>query len=221
VYAFESDGRRAWQHDTGSLQAVLPAGLAADGTVYVQEAYGALYALDRADGTRRWWLPATAARQSVGGLIVRDDGTLLFALLGDRQYGAVDGAGTMLWQKSGALAGLALGPGGAAYAADGTGVSRLDRDGFIVWQALAGGARRDRRRRGHRLQRGAGQHRRGRRGRPAEVGVAHGGSGDPELGAGGARPARDRRGRHAVRVDQRPRARAGRRRALRGSAGRL
>src|SRR6185503_12657167 len=42
VYAFESDGHPAWRFDTRSIYAAIPAGIAADGTVYVKDEYGPL-----------------------------------------------------------------------------------------------------------------------------------------------------------------------------------
>jgi hypothetical protein len=139
IYAFESDGRSAWQYDTRALPGAAPAGIAADGTVYVTESYGALHALGR-DGAQLWTAPSTAATPAFSGLMVREDGTLLFAYLGDRQFGALDDAGNLLWRRSGQFAGFALGSDGAPYGADGTGLLRLARDGSTVWQAAAGGS---------------------------------------------------------------------------------
>ena len=189
---------------TRIIQGVSPAGLATDGTVYVQMSYGPVQALGR-DGTHRWTLPITAY---VSGLVVRDDGTLLFAALGERQFGAVDAAGAVQWQKPGSFAGFAIGGDGAPYAADGAGILRLDRDGSTVWQALAGGHGAIVEGR-HGLQRVSRRHRGGGRERHRDVGVFDRRPGRPRIGRGGARVVRGWRRRNAVRRNQRPRPRDG------------
>ena len=138
VYAFESDGRRAWQHDAHTSRTVAPAGLAADGTLYVVENYGALFALGR-DGAPLWTAPSAAPTPSFSGLVVRDDGTLLFASFGDRNFGVVDAAGKVLWQKPGAIGGVALGSDDASFGNAGAGLVRMDRDGSTTWRAAVGG----------------------------------------------------------------------------------
>ena len=138
VYAFESDGRRVWQHDTHTIQGAAPTGLAADGTIYVLENYGYLSALSR-DGAPLWTAAVTPA---FSDLVVRNDRTLLYSNANSaiRQFGALDAAGKVLWQKSGTIAGFALGSDDAPYAGDGAGLVRMDRDGSVVWQAKTGSA---------------------------------------------------------------------------------
>ena len=137
VYAFESDGRLAWQLDTRAERGVFPSALAADGTLYLTEEYGGLHAVDRA-GAIRWTLPRSPSVPFISSPIVRDDGSLLFSLLGDKQFGVVDAGGAIVWQKPGSF-GFALGAGDSPYIFDARGVLRLSRDGTVVWQALAGG----------------------------------------------------------------------------------
>jgi hypothetical protein len=140
VYAFESDGRPAWQHDARSIQPSLPAAIARDGTVYVKEDFGDLHALDRT-GAVRWTLPVSASLPALSAPVVRDDGSLLFAIFGDKSYGVVDGGGAIVWQKPGSFASpFALGGGGAAYASEGAGVLEVGGDGTISWRATVGGA---------------------------------------------------------------------------------
>jgi outer membrane protein assembly factor BamB len=137
VYAFESDGRTAWQLDTKAERDAYPSALAADGSLYVTEEYGSLDAVDRA-GAIRWTLPRTPSVPFLSIPIVRGDGSLLLPLLGDKQFGVVDAGGSIVWQKPGEL-GFVLGADDGPYAVDGTGVLRLRRDGSVAWQSLAGG----------------------------------------------------------------------------------
>src|SRR5262245_4906694 len=138
IYAFESDGRPAWQLDTKAERGAYPSAIAADGTLYVTEEYGGLHAVDRA-GAIRWTLARSPSVPFIGIPIVRFDGSLLFSLLGgEREFGVVDAGGSIVWQKPGQF-GFVLGSDDAPYAVDGTGVLRMNRDGAVVWQSLAGG----------------------------------------------------------------------------------
>ena len=137
VYAFESDGRPAWQLDTKAEQGAYPSALAADGTLYVNEEYGSLHAVDRA-GAIRWTLARTPSVPFNSIPIVRGDGSLLLPLLGDNQFGVLDAGGSIVWQKTGQL-GFVLGADDGPYAVDGRGVLRMNRDASIIWQSLGGG----------------------------------------------------------------------------------
>ena len=185
----------------------------------MQESYGPLQALAR-DGTHRWTLADHGATFS--GLVVRDDGTLLFAALGERQFGAVDAGGTVLWQKPGRLRRLrarrrrrALRRGWRRASCAWTAA------GSTVWQARAGGHGAIVDGVGHGLQRGARHHRGRGRERHREVGASDRRSRRPRICRGGARAVRDRRRRNPLRRDQRPRPRDRRRRTLRGPGDRL
>ena len=137
VYAFESDGRSAWRLDTKAERGAYPSALAADGTLYVTEEYGGLHAVDRA-GAVRWTLSPSPTVPFLSIPIVRGDGSLLLPLLGDNQFGVVGAGGSIVWQKPGKLS-FVLGADDGPYAVDGMGVLRMDRDGAVVWQSLAGG----------------------------------------------------------------------------------
>ena len=137
IYAFESDGRSAWQLDTRAEQGAYPAALAADGTLYVAEQYGDLHAVDRG-GAIGWTLSRSTSVPFISNPIVRGDGSLLLSQLGDKQFGVVGAGGSIVWQKPGVF-GFVLGADDAPYAVDDRGVLRLSRDGTVVWQSLAGG----------------------------------------------------------------------------------
>jgi outer membrane protein assembly factor BamB len=140
VYAFESDGRLAWKYDARSVEPASPAAMADDGTIYVKEDFGDLHALDRA-GAARWTLSVSASLPQLGGPVVRDDGSLLFAILGDKSYGVVDSGGGIVWQKPGAFATpFALGADGTAYGGEALGALKMGSDGTISWRAAGGGS---------------------------------------------------------------------------------
>jgi outer membrane protein assembly factor BamB len=136
----------AWRFRMDSPYVLHRQAIAPDGTVYVQDVYGFLYALDH-DGALQWIYNAGSYPNGGGGegpVVRHPDGTIIVTgnpLGPDSQIHAVNPDATRRWvftdtNTQGVIAGPAVGPDGNIYFAtelNGRGLVCLSPSGDLLW----------------------------------------------------------------------------------------
>jgi outer membrane protein assembly factor BamB len=138
--AAAATGSIAWRFETLSNYISHRAAVGSDGTVYVNDSNGVLYAISE-DGDLLWRYEADGSG-SQGPTVIGRDGTIYFGTASDTAIHALDPDGTVNWiydvpDSQGPIGGPAVGPDGNVYAVfdlpGDVGAISLTPDGDLRW----------------------------------------------------------------------------------------